>query len=357
MKAWRMSKPGEAPILEEIPTPAVRPGAVLVRMRATPLLSYLGRYLAGTLPYQFPPMPFTPGTNGVGVIEAVGGDLYHLSPGQRVVVSPHYVTRENVDDPGQILIGLTASGPASKAIQSDWRDGTLAEYALFPASCVTPVEGADDISDDLLATAGKFLVPLGGLLRGRLAGGETLIVSGASGYFGSAAVLLGVALGAARVIATGRNLDALQAVATAADSPRVIPVRVTGDVNVDRDAIRQATAGGAHIALDLLGRAGDASATTAVLRSLRRGGRLVLMGSMTVPLPVTYGELLGNDWEIIGNFMYRPEAVRRLLALVASGQLRLDAVRLRTFELAALPAAIEAAAGMRGLDCTLVTMT
>jgi alcohol dehydrogenase len=42
----------------------------------------------------------------------------------------------------------------------------------------------------------RFIVPFGGLLRGRLAAGETLLVNGATGAFGTAAVLLGVAMGA-----------------------------------------------------------------------------------------------------------------------------------------------------------------
>jgi hypothetical protein len=47
-----------------------------------------------------------------------------------------------------------------------------------------------------LAALGKFAVPLGGLLRGRLRAGEILVANGATGYFGSAAMLLGLALGA-----------------------------------------------------------------------------------------------------------------------------------------------------------------
>lgn len=43
----------------------------------------------------------------------------------------------------------------------------------------------------------------------------------------------------------------------------------------------------------------------ASLRSLNRGGRLILMGTMTVPLPVSYVEMMFNGREIIGQFMYR----------------------------------------------------
>jgi alcohol dehydrogenase len=64
------------------------------------------------------------------------------------------------------------------------------------------------------------------------------------------------------------------------------------------------------MALDMAGGAGDANATPAALGALSRGGRLVLMGSMTVPLPLAYAQVLANNWEIIGNFMYSREAIR-----------------------------------------------
>jgi hypothetical protein len=63
---------------------------------------------------------------------------------------------------------------------------------------VTVVQGLDHLSSIELAATRRFIVPYGGLLRGRLAPGETLIVVGASGAYGSAAVQLGVALGAER---------------------------------------------------------------------------------------------------------------------------------------------------------------
>ena len=52
--------------------------------------------------------------------------------------------------------------------------------------------------------------------------------------------------------------------------------------------------------------------------------------------------------------MHRPAAYPTLLALVRAGLLDLGAVRPKSFALAELPAAMAAAAGMRGLDCTVV---
>ena len=66
--------------------------------------------------------------------------------------------------------------------------------------------------------------------------------------------------------------------------------------------------------------------------------------------------MLANDWEVIGNFMYRPGAFQTLAALVRSSQLDRGLVRVSTCGLRELPEAMEQAAKMRGLDCAVVTM-
>jgi alcohol dehydrogenase len=108
------------------------------------------------------------------------------------VLSSHFTATENVEDPAQILIGVTALGPDAEKVQVDWRDGTLAEYALIPATAVTPVEGLSQIDPAQLAVLMRYIVPFGGLLRGRLA----------AGAYG-AAVLLVIAMDAGRVVAAG----------------------------------------------------------------------------------------------------------------------------------------------------------
>jgi alcohol dehydrogenase len=256
MKAWRLERLGGKLSLKEIPTPQPRPGSVLVRIEASSLMSYLKSYVAGKLPFYNPPArEFTIGTNGVGIVEAVGQDVWHIKPGQRVVLSSHFVARENVEDPAQVLIGLTA-GAGAEPVLADWPDGTLAEYALAPVATVTPADGLDHIEAAQLAAVTRCIIPYGGLLRGRLAAGETLVVTGATGAYGSAAVLLGVAMGAARIIAAGRNRTALEAVAGASGS-RVSTVALTGDIQADATALRSATGGGAHMAFDMVGQARD----------------------------------------------------------------------------------------------------
>ena len=90
------------------------------------------------------------------------------------------------------------------------------------------------------------------------------------------------------------------------------------------------------------------------MHSLRRGGRLVLMGSMTTDLPVPYTTLMLNSWEIIGQFMYPASAYRRLLDLLRSGLLDISPIRPRVYPLEALPEAMEAAASVGSLECIVM---
>jgi alcohol dehydrogenase len=129
---------------------------------------------------------------------------------------------------------------------------------------------------------------------------------------------------------------------------------LTGDIQADAGALRLAAGGGAHMAFDMVGQARDPNATLAALHSLRRGGRLVLMGSMTTDLPLPYTMVMLNSWEIIGQFMYPANGYRRLLDLVRSGLLDISPIRPRVYPIAELPDAMEAAAASGNLDCVVV---
>ncbi|WP_223119819.1 zinc-binding dehydrogenase [Salinicola corii] len=343
MRAWLLDRLGGKLELVERPVPEPHAGSALIEIDAVILPSYLQDYVEGKLPtYIAPDRPFTPGSNAVGRVAAVGRDVWHLKPGQRVLLSSHFTAGENVADPAQVLLGITSFGGPSTAMQADWPDGTLADYALWPVSALTAVEGLDAVPAEVLAAAARFAVPYGGLKRGRLAAGETVVISGATGAYGSAAALVALALGAGRVVATGRNASALAALAEVA-GPRVRTVVLSGGVKTDASALRDAADGPIALAFDMVGQAGDPSATLAALGSLSRNGRLVLMGSMTVPLSINYLQVMSMGLEIIGNFMYPRTALADLFALARAGLLDLSAIQSQSFPLDALTEAMAAA--------------
>jgi len=359
-RGWTLPRVGTALELRSYPIPELHPSGVLVEVESAMVLSYMAKVLDGSIPYAVPPPPFIPGTNAVGVVKAIGAEVSHVAPGERVFLSPHLVADEPSGSAPQILIGLTALGSSrfddvpegARRLQRIWRHGAFAELAHWPACCVTPLVGLDGIPRERLIALAKLVVPFGGLLRAGAGPGLVVAINGATGFYGAAGVMVARALGASRVIAIGRDAGALANLSEALGA-RVVTAVVTGeDVGADVAAIHAAAGGKVDVALDMLGQATSTSSTLATLRSLRRGGRLVLMGSASAPLELTFGELLSNDWEVVGNFMYPASAPSRLSSLLASGQLDLAPIRLRRFPFTKLGDAIQSASSMRALDLT-----
>jgi alcohol dehydrogenase len=354
MKAWKLDHLGGELNFVDTTIPEVRPGSVLVRVEAQSLMSYLKAYVEGALKAYRAPEEFTPGGNAIGVIEAVGTDVWHLKAGQRVVASSHLVARENVQEPGQILMGVTSPGGIGDLLQASWKNGTLAEYVLFPAQAVTPIAGLQDYDLPQITTITRFIVPYGGLLRGRLTPGETVIINGATGAYGAAGVFVALAMGASRVVAAGRNVKVLDELREAGDS-RLSTVALSGDMQTDAAALRAAAGGGAHMALDMIGNAKDPNSTLSVLTALYRGGRVVLMGSSPAPLPLNYMQVMFNNLEVIGNFMHPQNAYLPLLALAEAGLLDLRVIKPNVFALADLQSAMEAAAKAGSLEMVVMS--
>ena len=171
MKAVRVHEFGEPQVmkLEEVPNPNPGPGQVLVRVRAigvNPVETYIRAGKYG--PRQF---PFTPGTDASGIVESVGAGVTSLRPQQRVYTA----------------------GSLS---------GTYAELALCEEAQVHPLP--EKIS---FAQGAAIGVPYGTayyalFVRAKAMAGETVLVHGASGGVGTAAVQLARALGMI-VIGTG----------------------------------------------------------------------------------------------------------------------------------------------------------
>jgi alcohol dehydrogenase len=351
MKAWMLDPASKELALVERPVPKPRRGAVTVRIDAAMVLGYMKELLAGGRSHVFPARPFVPGTNAIGVIEEIGEGVYHAKSGQRVSLHPHLVADERIPVPAQLLLGHPARfGDASQDLQADWIDGTFAEYVEWPARLITPLDVLGAMPALQALGLSKAVVPYGGLLRIGVQPGEVVAINGASGFYGSAGALVAAAMGASRILAIGRDATALRDVA-AAVGERVIPVGLSGNADGDTEAIRSAAGGPIDAALDAIG-AKSATSTGSVLRSLRRGGRLAMMGSCSEPLSIGFGEMLANDWLIAGQFMYAKDAPSRLVQLAASGQLRLDAIKPRSYALTDLAKAMNDAASMRGLELT-----
>jgi NADPH2:quinone reductase len=164
---------------EEVPTPRPAAGQVLVRIRAAGVNPYDTYMRNGVYPIK-PPLPYTPGSDGAGDIDAVGSGVNNVKPGDRVYV------------------GKTMTG-------------AYAEYAVTLESQVHALP-----SKITYAQGAGIWVPYGTAYHAlyhstRARSGETLLIHGASGGVGIAAVQIARAIGLT-VLATAGTEKGLELV-------------------------------------------------------------------------------------------------------------------------------------------------
>jgi NADPH2:quinone reductase len=284
----RTNGPPEVVQVEEWPVPALGPGEVRVRVHAAAVNFPDVLLVAGR--YQIPaPLPFVVGSELAGVVEEVGPDVDHLRTGDRVTGTGLY--------------------------------GAFAEQVVAGAATLTPVPPGLSHAD--AAAAGVAHRTAMHVLRStaRLAPGEELVVLGAGGGVGMAAVQLGAVLGA-NVTAVASSDEKLEA-ALANGAERA--VRSGGDL---RARLREALPDGADVVVDPVG--GDVAEPA--LRSLRYGGRFVSVGyaSGEIPrIPLNLVLLKGIEvrgFEFLGFATHEPEALEdneaELRDLLVSGRVR-----------------------------------
>jgi NADPH:quinone reductase-like Zn-dependent oxidoreductase len=192
MKALLSNQPGgpETLVLTELPDPEAGPGQLLVRVKAC-AINYPDVLIIEDK-YQFkPPRPFAPGGEIAGIVEAVGEGVSGWSAGDRLIA----------------MLG----------------HGGLAEKVVVNAATALrlPEERSFEEGSALILTYATSIHAL--LDRGRLKAGETLLVLGAAGGVGLAAVELGKAYGARVVAAASSEEKAEAARAAGADSVLVYP--------------------------------------------------------------------------------------------------------------------------------------
>lgn len=235
--------PAETLELAEIPEPVPGPGEVRIAVRAC-AINYPDVLIIEDRYQVRPERPFSPGAEVAGVVDAVGEGVSSLRKGQRVIGMPGF--------------------------------GGLAEKLVLPAAQCVPIPDITPAPEAaaLLMTFGTALFGL--KWRGELQPGERLLVLGAAGGVGLAAVAVGKALGAQVIAATSSRTKAATARAAGADSVLIYPA---GPFDVEgrkglSTLIKQACPEGLDAVFDPIG--GDYA--EAALRGLRPEGRLLVVG-------------------------------------------------------------------------------
>jgi alcohol dehydrogenase len=344
MKAAVLNAFGQALSIETRPDPTPGPGSVVVDVAAAGVTGYADRVFDGSRNYRLE-LPAVPGPGGVGRVRAVGPDATRLRPGDWVFCEPTIRARDEVSD--TILQGWTYRTDAALPLHLLYRDGSYAEQMMVPTENVTRIGDIDPADAGRWCGLSRLLVPYGGLWAGDLKPGETLLVSGATGGFGGAGVAVALAMGAGRIVATGRNAQTLADLA-ARLGPRVRPVAMTGDETADRQAIANAAGGPIDMVLDFLPREASRTQLHANLMAVRHGGRIMLMGGVRAELGLDYNWLMHGEITLRGVWMYPPEAVPRMVAMIRAGLIDLSQFDMAEFPLDDANAAVAYAAANAG---------
>jgi threonine dehydrogenase-like Zn-dependent dehydrogenase len=192
------------------------------------------------------------------------------------------------------------------------------------------------------------MVPYGGLSSISLRPGETIIIAPATGSFGSAAVKLSLGMGA-RVIAIGRSSSSLAALSKQYNDSRLVTVPITGDVAADLKSLQ--AYGTIDVFFDISPpEATDSTHFKSSILSLRKGGRVCLMGGLKDDLGIPVRAVMSRDLTIKGKWMYERSDVRELIQMIELGILKLGGHKLEKFGLEEWEKGFDAATEMKGSD-------
>ncbi|HVV07858.1 zinc-binding dehydrogenase [Amycolatopsis sp.] len=335
MRAWTISEIGGELRCTDVSKPGLRGGGALLEVLAVHVPAYTREVVSGRRNYSFP-APAILGPGCLGRVEEVAADVFNVRPGD-LVLNTALLDAGRVDDPQEILVGWTGVGwdgtpsDETRAMQAAWRDGACAEFALAPKESLVTLSGAEEYPDPArLAFLGWLSVAAEGLVRAGQGPGHVVTIVGATGQMGTAALLVALARGAARVVAAGRNRSTLDELAQL--DRRVVPVALTGDRAADAAAILGA-GGGSDIVLDALGMVPGPDATMAGYDSLRPAGTMVLVGGVRHELPLPYGQIMRRRQTILGSWMAGPSTVLTVWELVRAGLIDLDVLDVRRVSL------------------------
>jgi len=345
MKAAVLHSFDEPLSCEVVPEPELKSGAAIVRVEAAFVPGDMLEFTRGRVPFPVPTPPYIPGTDAIGVVEAVADDVYGLDVGQRVYCDD-YVTLPGAPGLGG-YVGLTAPMPGAEAVLKLWPNGCYAERFALPAECFIPLGDAGSLAPAMLSRLGYLGTSYQAMLRGNFSPGQIAVVNGATGVLGVGTVMLLLTLGAARVVVLGRRKTVLERL-QALDAKRVSTVAVT-DAALDANTIREAAGDPADLFLDAIGFTENPATTVACIDALGVDGHAVLMGGLNAPVPIDYAtQMIGRKLSIYGSEWFPRGLAERLLRMIGTGFFDLSKLSAHTFPLHQAQSALEAAASADG---------
>ncbi|WP_328456107.1 zinc-dependent alcohol dehydrogenase [Streptomyces sp. NBC_00386] len=305
MKAAVVRAFGEPLVIEERPDPEPGPGQVRVRVEASGLCHTDIHAANGDWPVK-PSPPFVPGHEGVGLVEALGDGVTHLTVGQRVAVPwlgkacgrcEHCLSGWETLCEQQINTGYGC-------------DGGYAEKMLAWADFAQPVpEGISPLDAAPLTCAG--VTTYKALKVADVRPSQLVAISGVGG-------LGHLALQYAKI--AGATVAAIDVTDEKLELASELGADIVIDARKEDPGEVLGRHGGAHAALAL---AVNEDAFSAVYKGLRRGGKLVMVAMPahgTIPVPIF--ETVLNGTSVIGSIVGTRQDLAEVFELHAAGRTR-----------------------------------
>lgn len=309
MRAAVFHAPGKPLTIEEVETPKVGPGEVLVKVAACGVCATDLHYLHGIPTFKKPPLIL--GHEVSGWVEAAAADVTAFTPGETVLVPAVLSCGECLNcRRGRDNICERMVMPGNHA------DGGFAEFLKIPGRTLVrlpeglPLQESAIISD---AVSTPFHAVRN---RGRVQGGDWVAIFGCGGV-GINAVQIAAALGATVVavdvdskkLAQARELGAAEAL-----NPR--------EVDVPK-AIRKLTGGGVDVAFEIVGKP---QVLDQAFSSVRPGGTLVVVGSSEETWTLAVSRVMFREISVLGSLGCCSSEFPPILQMVRAGKIRLEPV-------------------------------
>jgi len=297
MQAAVIETLGQPPQLVHRQPPRADPDQLTIAVTAAPITPLDVLCSSGTSYFGAPPTPYVPGVQGVGVVQSGSTSI-----------------------PAGTLVWFASSAGMQPG------DGSMRSVATASEHDVVPLPAGTD--PGLAGALGLSAVAawLALTWRGELSPGEQVLVLGAGGVVGQAAVQLARSAGARRVIGAARS-EAARERARAAGADAVVPLDDADDVDSLTAAIRSQCDGPLDLVLDPL----FGIAAIAAMRVLRADGRLVNLGSSAAPTAAMESATLrGSSLRILGytnnalSPQVRREALTHVMQEAGAGRLTVD---------------------------------
>ena len=307
MQAVQFDAHGDRDVIEygEHPDPELAENEVLVDVKAG-ALNHLDVWTRRGLPGIDLEMPHVPGSDAAGVVDAIGDDVTRFDPGDRVAVSAGVSCGDC-----EFCRDGEASLCVSYRIIGEHLPGVHAEMAAVPEANLVPVPAGVDwtvagSASLVFQTAWRMLHT-----RASVTAGERVLVLGASGGVGHAAVQIANHAGC-EVFATASTEEKLRH-AESCGADHVIDYE-SNEFAEEIDALTDKR--GVDVVVDHVG----AATYPDSLASLAKGGRLVTCGATTGPNPdAGLNRIFWNQLSVLGSTMATPGEVDDVLELVWDG--------------------------------------